>query len=998
MLSITQQPPLSQPKPSQEFLGGAGDAVPCHGKGRLPGPSTTQELVLYAKEHGAELILARGLTGPEKLRIRAETLSGAVQAPFNLDELFKLAESQLDQHLAIIDQLQDNRFFYEDIIYYLNSRSDFQGKNIGKKKQTDYALVAHAIAQRIHNLYYVAASWKQALLLLQELRTLIPDFDASKLSTIYLKQNQTFCDRFVLLYRLFVVLVGVNQKNVALAAAASQHYAHYFFPVQSAWMAFKREEAMGAMKFLIDTVVMELIFPESEYPLHILFAILAETLETSPKENKRFSQRLFDAIGDLSDAVKACDMLESTLVGPWEKLRDTIPPYTDAFEAYIDAEYFSIRASQEMGRIQQLLNPLTKTKDKGTLNRLWKDVNQVYIEIGGYDIDKTWQLTNDRNPTPKWQHIFPTLYFDDSASKFSDIEEEANKAALALHKDRKKIKTGERGLGRGGDPKKKGHAAVEDHGGALVKKGKGGNDGSKKPVRKITAGEKGDASGDDSDELPGLAFVSGSSGRLHAIQWLPSGAEKCDLAEEEDESSEEGDDLYDSDLESGYDTEEVTELSKLFLQMLKDSGKEDVSSLFEDSDGDDEGGKPAGGKSSDGPPRPPGMEYPNKKENKPAKNPFKRLMQQFAGRLFSVNETLSSEQPRRPDPAAVEEAERVAKARPPPKPQTVAKATPAVKQATNASGFRIARVLESDSDEVPALEPIGWYDRMKPTEQTKTSKPTIEEVKDEEEKMSRSKRRRQRKKGAKEEALKSPTMPAVTPVTPTPSASDSAEKGAAKANGTGTLSPTPSASTIADYHSAWFWSTASLHQPSTQAAQSARSYLASSSSLKKKKKTKTRTAGPPTTIEVTREPPTKEKFTSKITELFKGKEKEPKSEKEKEKSKLELEIEPFAVPEKVSSAMRTLFGAEKDRMKSMKWEVFIKAMQGMGFTYDQSTAGSSVKFDPPDRRDSSITFHKPHPDPTLQGVTLLAFMRRLHKQYGWTAEHFAKFEVQANAV
>lgn len=106
----------------------------------------------------------------------------------------------------------------------------------------------------------------------------MPDFDAGKLSTVYLKQNSNFRDRFVLLYRLLVVLVGVNQKNVALAAAASrkgtvlvrrmdktetsgstEHYAHYFFAVQSAWMAFKREEAMGAMKSLIDTVVMELV-------------------------------------------------------------------------------------------------------------------------------------------------------------------------------------------------------------------------------------------------------------------------------------------------------------------------------------------------------------------------------------------------------------------------------------------------------------------------------------------------------------------------------------------------------------------------------------------------------------------------------------------------------------------------------------------------------------------------------------------------------------------
>ncbi|KAG8972936.1 hypothetical protein FRB90_010085, partial [Tulasnella sp. 427] len=447
---------------------------------------------------------------------------------------------------------------------------------------------------------------------------------------------------------------------------------------------------------------MELIFPESQYSLHILFAILSEALETSPKENKRFSQRLFDAIGDLSDAVKAHDMLESVLVGPWTKLRDTIPPYTDSFDAYIDAEYFSIRASESMGVIQQLINPLTKTKDKGTLNRLWKDINQAHIEISGYDIDKTWQLTNERNPTPKWHHIYPTLYYDDSGSEFSDIEEEANKAALVLHKDRKRIKTGKGGFGTGASSLKKGPAAVEDHGGALVRKGKGANDRNKKQLRQITAGEKGEGSGDESDGPPGLAYVSGSS----------------DAEEEDDEieeSSDAGDELYDSDLESGYDTEEAAELKKAFEEMISGG---DISGLFEDSDEDGDG-KPAGGKPTYGPPRPPGMEGP-----KESKNPFKKLMRQLAGRLFSLNETLNSEQPRRPDPAAVQEAERVAKAPPPAKAQAPSK--PA-KPAGKAPGLRAARVEDPGYEDLPALEPIGIYDRMKPAEQAKT-KTTIEEV------------------------------------------------------------------------------------------------------------------------------------------------------------------------------------------------------------------------------------------------------------------------------
>ena len=35
-----------------------------------------------------------------------------------------------------------------------------------------------------------------------------------------------------------------------------------------------------------------------------------------------------------------------------------------------------------------------------------------------------------------------------------------------------------------------------------------------------------------------------------------------------------------------------------------------------------------------------------------------------------------------------------------------------------------------------------------------------------------------------------------------------------------------------------------------------------------------------------------------------------------------------------------------------------KIMREMGFKIDPSTAGSSVRFDPPNPKDSSITFHK----------------------------------------
>ncbi|KAK7685172.1 hypothetical protein QCA50_011535 [Cerrena zonata] len=103
------------------------------------------------------------------------------------------------------------------------------------------------------------------------------------------------------------------------------------------------------------------------------------------------------------------------------------------------------------------------------------------------------------------------------------------------------------------------------------------------------------------------------------------------------------------------------------------------------------------------------------------------------------------------------------------------------------------------------------------------------------------------------------------------------------------------------------------------------------------------------------------------------------------------------------SAMSTLFTRAKTYMQEllntsedvpkkdlspMKWGDFLKVMQEMGFEYDPSTAGSSVRFDPPGDRDHPITLHKPHPDPTLSPVMLRQIAKRLKRTYGWSEEDF----------
>lgn len=77
---------------------------------------------------------------------------------------------------------------------------------------------------------------------------------------------------------------------------------------------------------------------------------------------------------------------------------------------------------------------------------------------------------------------------------------------------------------------------------------------------------------------------------------------------------------------------------------------------------------------------------------------------------------------------------------------------------------------------------------------------------------------------------------------------------------------------------------------------------------------------------------------------------------------------------------------EKRGLAPMKWENFVKLMTEMGFDYDPSTAGSSVRFIPKDQRDKPITFHKPHPDPTIHPMMLREFSKKLQRHYGWTQD------------
>lgn len=56
----------------------------------------------------------------------------------------------------------------------------------------------------------------------------------------------------------------------------------------------------GAADSFLDSIIIELCFPQGMYPKAILYRILHDAIEESPREAKRFPQALWDAVGDLS--------------------------------------------------------------------------------------------------------------------------------------------------------------------------------------------------------------------------------------------------------------------------------------------------------------------------------------------------------------------------------------------------------------------------------------------------------------------------------------------------------------------------------------------------------------------------------------------------------------------------------------------------------------------------------------------------------------------------
>ncbi|KAF8578003.1 hypothetical protein K439DRAFT_1621649 [Ramaria rubella] len=852
--------------------------------------STSRALVLRKAAYGTgEVVVSGKISGQEKLFLLAdEMMTSAVRSLFNMDQLLKMAESQLGMYLDDISGLKDPESFYDDILATIDSRPESRPDRNGTRKPPihDPKWVALAVGCRVHNAYLLAGSWRIVRNILKELEAMgLGHSDVRG----QLRANEKLRARYLILYDMVTTLARMGQQRVSNVAAGTAHYAPYFVRRnkvgQDGEMEFDFQgnnlrKIREAHRSFIDAILLELILPDSQYPPYVLMALLHNAVEECRKEEKRFSQALWDSVGDFSVTVQVLDFIEGPLLGPEgeEWVRNT--SLSKEYNEFLEVQALSDKACQHVESWKSCLRPLIGTRKKSVLDQLWYNINKSCQQVSGLSIDHLWSLQYDLQRSPQWSTYF---------IPYSDSDSDPGKKAVVLHKGVKR--PGEGGSGK----------------------------------RRLEIG------GNSDDDMPPLMTVSDSSDDDDPIS-----------------DSSDNEELSEGDSESDYSPEE----DELLQEMLREA----LDAVID----------------MDLPEHP---DFDLRSEDKKSGNPFTRMLATFKDRYFSANPTLrANERSRNPfkprQGAALPPESAINKPKkdsdddiPPLEPIRSAKVKPKSSQVKST-----VQHAPTSEEELPPLIPIGASFPLK------KPKATIQEVSDEDEDIQSKKKKKKKKKKTKK--------PQETPAPP------QAASGAQKFPPPGTPPSTPSkvpkegsikqSSRQTSIHSSMDglgtnFSRTSLLSTHETAAQSGRAYMQSEKLTTEKTKVKTRPAFAASFFKPRKSisKPTDGHGERKIGFLGHMK---------KRTSNLLCEL--------ISPA-----DGKSQGKKPMKWEKFLTVMRDMGFSYDPSTAGSSVRFDPPDPKDLSITFHKPHPDPTLHRHHQRTFGYRLRKTYGWNPEQFNNFGV-----
>jgi len=822
----------------------------------------------------------------------------AVRAPFDLEKLIRWSQAQMDAAIDQVNNLHETEFCHDIVERHIRSQVvDEPNAN----PFVDKTRVASEFGICVHNSYMLACAWTLLHEFLVEMKRL------GLQDKMVVKQMRSSADiriLYMFTYNMAKNLVTVGQQRLRSIVQNTPHFAPYFSETvdrKDGTFQFNNAVLRNMYKSYLDSAIIELCLPGSQFSPAALYQCLHDVEKESPKQLRHCPQAMWDAVGDLAEAVKIQDHLETPLLVPegraWqEELAGTEEPFE--FFIWTEAQNYSLEACQTLTKLEGQLSPFTNLKDKNVLKKIWIEINSNCTKACGLDLDHLWQLDFVRaNRKPHWTYSWMDL--NPAADAGSDDDDTPRDKRVVLGS-------------------------------------KGGNGKNKR--LQITNGQEGYES---DSSMPGLLDVSNSEEE-----------EEDDLSEDDSEDEDEDDDDSEDEEEGSddYDSEEEEEIRHMF--------REAMNSYNENPDVADE------------------SEAGDKYAEERKKNPFLKLLGSLKGRMFQKSSAL------RTDGKTTQTATSAPK-KPQAKPAAPPKST-------------LGR------DDMPPLEPLTRH-LKKTTLDDKSKKTTIEDADDESDEPKADKKKKKKKPKKKKKTTAASTMetdPPETPVepqSPTPSHSHVAsEKPASpppaspikkkptpsvKSNFSGTTLRSTSGLSSATAAAA-FGSSISLALPTEQKAESARSYLASIGANQTKTKVKTRP-----------DQPVEEKK-SLFTKLgFRGKDKEAKNEPSKQEQQ---KINVFGGLKKKSKlCAQKLFGISvEDRKGSLKWEQFVQLMLDLGFEYDPSTAGSSVRFDPPNPNDRSISFHKPHPDPTLHQNYLKEYRTKLMGYYAWSPEQLKMMDQQ----
>lgn len=862
------------------------------------------------KDDRQALVLYRKKGGPEALRELAEWhKSSTLLPPFRLEELLRVSESQFLSCLGVLQNLQSALYFHDDIVDTIKATREYA---IFKEKGGDdplqnQAFVTQTIASRIHNAYFRAAAWKYV----RDHAKLLKDMELEDLNVYaQLKSKPALCVAYLETYEMLRQIEASGQHEVGLLASASPHYMKHF-KENGGVLEWDSEAGQRLNKSLVDTIIIELILPQSRYPASILMLCLRDAIAGGDhKTAQRFTQDVFDAIGDLSVTLQLLDMMDTPISASdaraWRLAQSE--NINANFTALIKS---SQAASSHVAGIGAHIIPLTKTKTPATLEKIWDSINQTYVARAGMDIDILWGLEDSMNPEPQWSAW-----------------------ALTRTKDAKDDEPDAR---------------------ALVRKGKGKGEGRRKKLLAIAA----EANEDD----------------------LPDLIDDPEDSDEEEDSDSEG---WSDDEEEEEDDDEREWHNRKFEEMRQQEGKTQAQ---------------APAKSPEG-----------------RGNPFKTLFRSLKGRFLTKNPILSvdPEAPRAEFDERDEDQDQTGKKKKKKKPK---------KKTGGAAGddevlpsLLPAYPIKGIASDLPPLIPVSVAaERLKARnaaaaaggEKVLVKKANVQlgEVDDEDThkpETSGKKKKKKKKKSAKkageaaedEDEEDEPPRPQ-TPVTP---AASTSAKSPPPARSTPKSPQSSKAMPTSPTMGAASASAASLYMPQPETAQSGLSYM-KSEGIGKKTKTKSRPE------------PSEGKlgklgtFMSRTFWAPEEKAKEEKVKDDKGKGKggkdEDEDAPPSGVAERLKAYMKSVTGMNSRVASSwerilglddtkgqsgLDWNAFVKAMTDLGFEYDESSAGSRVRFDPPNRNDKSYTTHKPHPDPWLHPKRVKHIARDLHKMYGFDAD------------